>query len=102
MPPSRKTKASDCTACGSGLHRTKLAIGDKVIAASVAPAPPIRGVVMIQWKLAGLAVLLCHGGQPARAQDKNQGRGVPDLLGPPTGRGPRTRGRFFLPRKEPG
>jgi len=41
-----------------------------VIAASVAPAPPIRGVVMIQWKLAGLAVLLGVAVQPALAQDK--------------------------------
>src|SRR5258707_14150803 len=94
MPPSRKTKASDCTACGSGLHRTKLAIGEKVIAASVAPAPPIRGVVMIQWKLAGLAVLLGIAAQPALAQDKIKIGVIVTLSGPAAGLGQKARDGF--------
>src|SRR5216683_2926136 len=102
MPPSRKTKASDCIACGSGLHRTKLAIGDKVIAASVAPAPPIRGVVMIQWKLAGLAVLLGAAVQPALAQDKIKVGVIVTLSGPAAGLGQQARDGFALAVKDLG
>src|SRR6266481_3962403 len=102
MPPSHETKTNDCIACGSGLHRTKLAIGDRVIAASVAPAPPIRGVVMIQWKLAGLAVLLGVAVQPALAQDKIKVGVIVTLSGPAAGLGQQARDGFALAVKDLG
>src|SRR5712672_1983638 len=100
--PPREVQASDCLACGSGLRRNKLMIGDWAPRLRPRPRLPITGVVMKQWKSAGLAVLFGIAAQPALTQDKIKVGVIVTLSGPAAGLGQQARDGFALAVKDLG